>query len=78
MSQDALGRQNKIPTNYSDDSLMPFGKFRGKSLKDVPADYLLWLYNEAKDLKVKNPDLHGYIYNAMKALKQETAMRSSD
>lgn len=24
---------------------MPFGKHKGKHLKDVPDDYLLWLYD---------------------------------
>ena len=25
-----------------DDSLMPFGKFKGKKLSEIPARYLLW------------------------------------
>jgi uncharacterized protein (DUF3820 family) len=27
----------------NDDSPMPWGKFKGKKMIDVPADYLLWL-----------------------------------
>ena len=27
-----------------DNSPMPFGKYRGKKMIDVPASYLLWLY----------------------------------
>ncbi len=38
-----------------DNSIMPFGKHKGKRLVDVPADYLLWCYenltNLSKDLK---------------------------
>lgn len=26
---------------------MPFGKHRGKELRDIPESYLLWLYREA-------------------------------
>jgi uncharacterized protein (DUF3820 family) len=32
----------------NDESLMPWGKFRGKKMIDVPADYLLWLYRKDK------------------------------
>jgi hypothetical protein len=31
----------KIPV-FNDDSLMPLGRYRGRKLADVPADYLLW------------------------------------
>jgi len=40
-----------------DNSLMPFGKFKGVKLANVPAWYLLWLYNENKC----NGDLKEYI-----------------
>ncbi len=49
---------------------MPFGKFKGKPLQDVPASYLWWLWNEG----VKhNPEhlLHHYIKKSIKALKEE-------
>ncbi|MBX2906188.1 MAG: DUF3820 family protein [Taibaiella sp.] len=29
-----------------DDDLMPFGKHKGVRMKDVPAEYLLWLRGE--------------------------------
>ena len=29
-----------------DDNAMPFGIHRGKSMRDVPADYLLYIYNQ--------------------------------
>lgn len=37
-----------------DNSIMPFGKFKGVKLANVPAPYLLWLYsncNLADDIK---------------------------
>jgi len=38
----------------NDESLMPFGKYKGIKLANVPASYLLWLLAEKKcfgDLK---------------------------
>ncbi|GHV31548.1 hypothetical protein FACS1894177_06380 [Bacteroidia bacterium] len=32
----------------NDKSPMPWGKFKGEKMEDVPADYLLWLYREDK------------------------------
>lgn len=34
-----------MPTaQVTDATLMPFGKYRGKPLRKVPAKYLLWLF----------------------------------
>ena len=30
----------------NDDSLMPFGKYKGQRLGDVPDDYLIWFTNQ--------------------------------
>ncbi|WP_071146711.1 putative quorum-sensing-regulated virulence factor [Bacteroides ihuae] len=30
----------------TDESLMPFGKYKGKKMANVPASYLMWLYDE--------------------------------
>lgn len=32
----------------TDTSLMPFGKYRGNKLANVPANYLIWLYDNNK------------------------------
>lgn len=32
----------------TDNSLMPFGKYSGEKMGDVPASYLLWFKDEAK------------------------------
>lgn len=32
----------------TDESIMPFGKYKGKTLANVPDDYLLWLLRENK------------------------------
>ncbi len=30
----------------TDESLMPFGKFKGEKIANVPASYLLWCYDQ--------------------------------
>ncbi len=32
----------------TDETPMPYGKYKGKQMADVPADYLLWLYENNK------------------------------
>ena len=35
-----MGQTPSIPDDYT----MPFGKYEGKAIANVPASYLLWLY----------------------------------
>lgn len=38
----------------NDDSIMPWGKYKGTKLGNVPAEYLMWLYeNDKCDKAVK-------------------------
>ena len=32
----------------NDQSKMPYGKYQGEQMEDVPAEYLLWLYENDK------------------------------
>ena len=32
----------------TDESVMPFGKYKGDKMINVPSDYLLWLLNNGK------------------------------
>jgi uncharacterized protein (DUF3820 family) len=32
----------------TDESIMPFGKYKGEKIANVPAKYLMWLYYEGK------------------------------
>ena len=50
-----------------DETLMPFGKHKGKKLANVPANYLLWLF----DQDWIKPDMKLYINENMDALKIE-------
>jgi uncharacterized protein (DUF3820 family) len=46
--------KNPINKELTDNSPMPWGKFKGTAMVNVPATYLLWLYNEKKcDNQVK-------------------------
>lgn len=35
-------------STMEDSDLMPYGKYQGKAMADVPADYLLWLWDNNK------------------------------
>ena len=51
----------------TDESLMPFGKHKGEKLANVPAHYLLWLYEAGKcfgELKI-------YIEDNLQVIKDE-------
>lgn len=61
----------KKSMTYTDNTPMPWGKHKGKKLANVPADYLLWLYDH--DLKVG--PLRAYIEENMDALKSEIGQK---
>jgi len=53
---------------YKDTDLMPFGKYNGKQLKYVPANYLHWLWTKRP---LTNVRLENYIFNSIEALRKE-------
>lgn len=50
---------------------MPWGKFKGEKMENVPANYLVWLYEEAKC----DGDVKAYIEDNMDVLKLELKRR---
>lgn len=52
----------------TDSDPMPFGKHKGSKMANVPADYLLFLYN--KDLPDGN--VKEYIFDNLEALEAES------
>lgn len=59
-----------------DEDLMPYGKFRGIKMANVPASYLLWLGDEIKKTApnkrtLQNKSLLEYIEDNMDVLKKE-------
>jgi len=45
---------------------MPFGKYKGRKMEDVPASYLLWLRDQGAVGEIRE-----YIEENMTALQQE-------
>jgi uncharacterized protein (DUF3820 family) len=56
----------------TDNDIMPFGKYKGKALINVPAKYLLWLYNDGCD----HPGLRQYLNENLDALNKEVSKSS--
>ncbi len=52
-----------------DNSPMPFGKYKGRQMSDVPASYLHWFYNAKEENKYT--DVGRYISTSIEALKLE-------
>lgn len=50
-----------------DSTLMPWGKYKGVKMGNIPAFYLLWLYDNNKC----NGEVKNYIKDNLDALKQE-------
>ena len=57
----------------NDVSLMPFGKFKGKPMQDVPAEYFHWFWHQFNPaLSNSSGDaVIAYIKKSMSALRQE-------
>ena len=54
---------------YNDNTIVTFGKHQGKALVEVPASYLLWMYESEKG--ITNPKLLAYVEENYQALEQE-------
>lgn len=61
---------------WNDETVMPFGKHNGTKLKDVPASYLLWLFEQPwiKDW----PGLYAYLKKNEDLLMSEKRASSKD
>lgn len=47
---------------YGDDTLMPFGQYKGERLGDVPDDYLRWWFSQHTDRAMIELEIHSYGY----------------
>jgi uncharacterized protein (DUF3820 family) len=54
-------------TALTDVDLMPFGKYKGQRMQDVPASYFVWLKEKGCD----HPGVRAYIENSWSAIKSE-------
>lgn len=53
--------------SMTDESMMPFGKYKGRQLADVPAEYLYWLYDNNKCYG----QLKWYIFDNLEVIKAQ-------
>lgn len=51
----------------NDESIMPFGKYKGEKMANVPPDYLLWIYDNGKCYG----EVRKYIADNLEVLKSE-------
>lgn len=58
-----------LKSTFTDTSLMPFGQHKGKKLIDVPASYLLYMYDKGY---VNNEALKKYIADNLTVLKAQS------
>jgi hypothetical protein len=61
-------------TNLQDTDKMPWGKYKGTLMQDVPASYFHWLWTNERDpmsRKAKVDPVASYIERNMTALQQE-------
>lgn len=60
----------------NDESPMPFGKHKGVKMANVPADYLLWVYEQIKryapnKMTLAQKDIKTYVEDNLEVLKSE-------
>ena len=53
--------------NLSDNDPMPYGKYQGTAMANVPADYLIWCYENGKCRE----DVRRYVKNNLDVLQNE-------
>ena len=54
----------------TDDSKMPFGKYAGMKMQDVPGHYLLWIHNNMQRNQ-SNKTVHDYIIDNLSIIEKE-------
>ena len=54
-----------------DTSPMPFGKFKGTPMQDVPASYLHWFFTTCLARNTQGLEVKDYIRKSLSALKLE-------
>ena len=51
----------------NDESIMPFGKYKGEKMANIPPDYLIWLYDNG----ICYGEVRKYIADNLDVLKSE-------
>jgi len=52
---------------------MPFGKYKNEKMANVPASYLIWIYDEwtSRRFAFENKEVKAYIEENMDVLREE-------
>jgi uncharacterized protein (DUF3820 family) len=59
---------------FDDNTKIPFGKYQGTALGNVPAEYLIWLYDNGK----LYGGLKKYVEDNMQSLNIEIKQKEND
>lgn len=57
----------------TDNSLMPYGKYKGQKMANIPPDYLIWLFENNKC----TPEVAKYITENLDVLKAEIELKQN-
>ncbi len=57
----------------TDESKMPFGKYKDEKMINVPASYLMWLYDTGKC----NSDVKEYIKDNLDVIKKQSGIKQT-
>ena len=69
-SKQPTAMQSEV-VEITDNSIMPFGKFKGKSMVNIPAYYFLWLHDNG----CSHAGIKKYILDNLEGLKKEAGKR---
>lgn len=75
-AKNSTGEERRRDPALNDLDLMPFGKFKGQHMQDVPASYLSWLWHNGA--KAERTPVANYIYNSRTALNEELENSNSE
>lgn len=73
-SKQSLSRCAQLTGRLTDTDPMPWGKYEGKPMQDVPASYMFWLWTEKgfeNELRNHWNPVAQYIRDNLEAFKQE-------
>lgn len=60
--------------NLTDKSVMPWGKYKGEQMINIPAGYLIWCYENGKC----SGDVKAYIVDNLDVLHEEIRRREEE
>jgi uncharacterized protein (DUF3820 family) len=55
----------------TDNDIMPFGKYKGMRMSDIPVEYLHWLWHQGAKNETETRLVPNYIKRCLSALKKE-------